>query len=91
MRSALVFAELSDLLTFICAMSVLPISAEANPVARASYALAGTFGVVALKSVGTGVLLLLVPRSPRPRLFGSIAIGLAVVGAILNTVAVTIS
>jgi hypothetical protein len=87
MRLSILLAQLSDLLTFICVASVLPIALEVNPLARAAYVTAGVAGVVALKGIGTAVLLVLVPRSRWPRPMFGITVTVGLVGALSNTIA----
>ena len=90
----ILMAGLADLLTFVCAAAVLPISNELNPVARFLYAHMGVMGTAAYKLAGTALVLLLLGVLTDPLLRGiviAVAIGLPLAGAIANTLSVVIT
>jgi uncharacterized membrane protein len=90
----IVLANLADLLTFICAASVLPIEGEGNPLARFAYARAGMLGVVGLKAVGVAVILAVLAGlgdSTGKSIAVGVLVALPLVGALTNTAAIVIS
>lgn len=92
-RASILLGQLADLLTFLCAASVLPLNGEINPLATWLYIWSGAWGVIGLKALSTAGAFVLAPVVDGPGLMRRLAlnfiIGLPVLGAISNTVAVT--
>lgn len=86
---AVVLAEASDLLTFVLAVKLVPLSAELNPIARATYSEMGPLGPSLVKIAGTLLILLILSRvRGRVRTVGAaIVIAMALIGAAANTYA----
>jgi hypothetical protein len=87
---AMLAATLADLLTFVCAASVLPIAGEGNPVARWLWVNYGVMGVGAYKALGLFVILLALSWAAEPlRLpFAAVLIVITLLAAGTNTLAV---
>lgn len=89
----IVLAALADVLTFICAVSVLPISGELNPLARWLYVNTGLLGIIALKWVATllvvGLIGFLDGRRRAVGVYVAVLVPLLAAGA--NTLAVAVS
>lgn len=90
---AVVAAMLADLLTFVCAATVLNIGGEANPLARYVYVHGGLLGVVGLKAAGTlAVLVVLAALSEPWRTWAAVIIVTAtLLAAGTNALAVVLS
>lgn len=90
---ALIVAQLADLLTFFCAVSVYGSAVgEANPLAALVYQRFGLTGAAVLKTAATVVmvgLFLTLPNELRPAAIVA-CLGVPLLGAIVNTTAVMI-
>lgn len=92
MRTAIIVAQLADLLTFLMAASVYGISGEANVLMGWLYVNLGWWAVVLLKVIAAvGYASWVGSRHGAVRALGIIAgIGLGLLGAAVNTWAVTV-
>lgn len=89
---ALIAAQLADLFTFLCAVNVLGIGMEANPIVRWTYGHWGGWGVVALKGLTTFTFLpfLIFAQHPWPTVGVAIAVVILLFAALTNTLGVLV-
>ena len=89
----IILANLADLLTFLCAASVLGLGGEANPIARLVYAHAGLLGIIGLKTGGIALVLALlhVLSAPAPSWAIGLFVALPLFGAVMNTAAIVVT
>lgn len=92
----LLYAQATDLITFMLAVTALGIGGEINPLAHLLYGNAGLLGIAAFKAGIIGIVALaIVPlRKKRPRLFGGVAVfGIIFgsVGALANVASLAVS
>lgn len=88
---AIFSAQMADLLTFICAVTILPIRYEANPIVGFLFMHAGLAGVAGFKIGGTvlAIGIVAITRDPRFRAaLVTLGVGVGIVGALSNTAGV---
>ena len=87
---AILLANAADLISFLAAASVLPITGESNPIARSLYVSFGPMGIVLLKLAGLAIIavtLAPIPPSPGRSVAVAVLVVLPLLGAATNVLA----